>query len=58
MKGFTNEEPKIVAACIGVLTRGLRYNKLLLITTIPNVIKVSFVFSYYIDYSYGSILYA
>ena len=25
MKGFTNKQPKIVAACVGVLTRALRY---------------------------------
>ena len=24
MKGFTNKQPKIVAACVGVLTRALR----------------------------------
>ena len=34
MKGFTHKQPKIVAACVGVLTRGLRYSKLLLITTL------------------------
>lgn len=25
MKGFTNKQPKIVAACVDVLTRALRY---------------------------------
>ena len=42
MKGFTNKQPKIVAACVGVLTRGLRYIKLSLITA-THLINVLFV---------------